>query len=125
MRAPFVLAFAMAAAAVAACGRSGGPVCEQFSAQEFNETGSCLGPPVDLPGLSICHDSSAAQSHGMTPVCIVGDGGRIFRGWLSSTQWLEGASWAHSATVNDPSTLAPADEGRCAAVLPLTVQTCQ
>jgi hypothetical protein len=107
----------------ASCGRSGGAVCEQFQAQEVDEPGACLGPPVALAGLSVCHDSSAAQGHSMNPVCLVGDG-RLFRGWLSSTQWLEGASWGHSEVNGDPSTLAPADEARCAKGLPLDVPAC-
>jgi hypothetical protein len=115
-------AFVLVLAALAgACGRSPAAIsveCTRFQAQQLNATtGDCLGPPVVTDGLNLCHDPSAAQAHGVRAACVVDAEGRLYRGSVTSTEWLEGAGWTHSELVMDASTLSAADEARCAAVL--------
>jgi hypothetical protein len=115
-------AVAVAFAVVGGCGSGAAavmPVCTGFSLQEFNESGSCVGPPVTPDVLQVCTDANQAQGHGVFAVCLIGPDGGIYRSWISSTAWIEGTGWTHSAYAGVASTLAAADEPRCANVLPL------
>jgi hypothetical protein len=120
-----LLALALAAPA---CGRSGATTsfeCAPFSGQELNATtGDCLGPPVAVDGLDVCHDPTETQGHGLAPLCAVSPAGRLFKGQVSSTQWLEGTGWKVSSAWGQPSTLSPADQSRCAVALAATTPAC-
>jgi hypothetical protein len=115
-------------ALAAACGRSGATTsskCEPFQVQELNATTrDCLGPPIVPDGLHVCHDPNIAQAKGVRFVCVVDADGRVYRGSVSGTEWLEGSTWTHSELADDASTLAPADEARCAPVLATTTPAC-
>jgi hypothetical protein len=117
------------AALATGCGRSGAVTsfkCTSFQAQPLVETaGDCLGPPVATVGLNVCHDPSEAQGHGIMFLCVVSPDGRLYKGALSSTEWLEGVGWTRSAAWGDPSTLSQADEARCATAFQPTILACQ
>lgn len=123
-----LLALALALAPLA-CGRSGAInefLCVPFAARELNATtGSCLGPPVSVDGLTVCQDPNEAQGHSLTPLCAVAPSGRLFVGQVSSTQWFEGNGWRFSAAYAASSTLSTTDEARCKVALSTTTPTCQ
>jgi hypothetical protein len=122
------LLFALIVAA-SGCGRSPATTtndeCMSFSGQELNATtGSCLGAPVSVDGLSVCHDPGEAQGHGVAPICAVSAAGRLFKGQISSTQWLEGTGWTLSSAWGLASTLSADDEKRCRVALDPATPAC-
>jgi hypothetical protein len=125
MRSALALVVALAALA-AACGRTGpsdSVQCTTFQGQPLT-TMSCLGLPVATDGLNLCHDPTEAQGHGLVFFCVVSPDGHLYKGAVSSTEWLEGVGWTRSAAWGDASTLSAADEARCAAALGLDPRLC-
>lgn len=113
-------------AGAAACGGSS-KECQPYEVQQLDEAAGCVGPPVLAPGLSICHDPSAAQAKGLRAACFVDAAGAVYHGWFTSTEWFEPASfpgWTHSELLSVPSTLSAADEARCTPVFATPVPTC-
>lgn len=119
------LGVAMGAATFAGCDPSVvKAVCAPLSAQEFNEPPLCLGPPVMPDGAEVCtaglgfHGDAGTDAGTTVPVCIVGPDARIYRAFVSPGTWVGGTGWTHAKYDGNASTLAAADEARCAKVLP-------
>jgi hypothetical protein len=103
--------------------------CAPFQVREIDEAGPCLGPPVVADGLFVCDDPTALQGEGETERCFVDPSGRVFRGFLSSTEWLEpatGAGWKSTALFpGGAGVLSPDEEARCSPAFDLWTPTCQ
>ena len=127
VRPAVTLALALAALATG-CGRTGATAsfkCMPFQGQPLGETaGDCLGPPVTTVDLDVCHDPMEAQGHGIAFLCVVSPDGLLFKGGISSTEWLEGVGWTWSAAWGNPSTLSAADEARCKTAMDPTILAC-
>ena len=129
MKVRIAVALALVLAALAAgCGRTGATAsfkCMAFQGQMLTETaGDCLGKPVTTVGLNVCHDPMEAQGHGIAFLCVVSPDGLLFKGGISSTEWLEGVGWTWSAAWGDPSTLSAADEALCKVAFDPTTPSC-
>jgi hypothetical protein len=106
------------AACLGALGCGTGNECRDLQVQPVDEARMCLGPPTSAAGIRACLDPEQPRGMGLFPVCLADPGGRLYRAWVSSSEWIEGTGWSHSDIPHASTTLSADTQRRCSETPP-------